>query len=356
MANAIRFSTVSGDTQSLKKGYFYFGVGDVGKGPSSATTFYNGVTPVASGYTIYSYDVTQTSRISYVAPTNDSQFISITNAKSGQNFTGVTQCLNWYATQTDHVAINKDYENIVTSGLTLCVDASYAPSYTTSGVTIYDLAYSGNNGTLTNGPIYNSSNGGTIVYDGVDDYIDNIGSTSSFDFICSTGNFSIGFWFKLNASNTRTFFIGNTLTNTEKGWLICVEYGAAGYGDNCLRFQATGNATNTRLIAGSTNDSTVTGATWMHCFFTSTNGNYIGQWYINGVAATTTTRVGTGNTNQGSYYSGPAARTLNVGRSNYSSTTLPFAGNISSVFIYNRSLSASEVLQNFNAQKSRFGL
>jgi hypothetical protein len=42
MPNAIKYST-TGDTLSLKKGNIFFGVGDVGKGPSSATTYYNGV-------------------------------------------------------------------------------------------------------------------------------------------------------------------------------------------------------------------------------------------------------------------------------------------------------------------------
>ena len=160
MANAIRYST-TGDTQSLKKGNFFFGVGDVGKGPSSATTYYNGSTPVASGYTIYSFDASQTSRISYASPTTDSEFISITNAKSGQNFTGVTQCLNWYATQTDYVAVNKDYESIITSGLTLCLDAGFTPSYQGSGTTWYDISDQVNNGTLVSGSQYN---GGLLPY------------------------------------------------------------------------------------------------------------------------------------------------------------------------------------------------
>jgi len=353
MANSIKYST-TGDTESLKKGNIYFGIGDVGKGPSSATTYYNGVSPASSGYTVYSYNASQTSKLSYNSSTNDAQLITYTNGVSGQNFTGATQCLNWYLDQSNYACVNIDYQGIVTSGLTYCSDAGFTPSYTSSGVTWYDISYSGYNGTLTNGPTYSSSNGGSIVFDGVDDYVDTIGSTSSFDFIGSTGIFSIGFWFKMNATNTRTLFIGNTLSNTEKGWLIGVEYGATGYGNNCIRFQATGNATNTRLIAGSTNDNTINATTWTHCLFTSTNGNYVGQWYINGVASTTTTRVGTGNANQGSYYGGPAARTLNVGRCNHSSTLIPLAGNVASVFIYNRTLSASEVLQNYNAQASRF--
>ena len=353
MPNTIKYST-TGDTQSLKKGNFYFGVGDVPKGPTSSTNYWNGISPPTSGYTIYINKASNGPSM-YVA-NNDSQLIGLTNGFSGQNFTGATQCLNWYLTQSTYACVNIDYESIITSGLTFCFDAGFTPSYSTSGVTWYDISYSGYNGTLTNGPTFSSTNGGSIVFDGVDDYIDNIGGTSAFDFIGSTGVFSIGFWFKMNATNTRTLFIGNTLTNTEKGWLIGVEYGAAGYGNNCIRFQATGNATNTRLIAGSTNDNTIDATTWTHCLFTSSSGNYVGQWYINGVASTTSTRVGAGNANQGSYYGGPAARTLNVGRCNYSSTIIPLAGNVASVFIYNRTLSSTEVLQNFNAQKSRYGL
>ena len=54
MPNSIKYST-TGDTQSLKKGNLFFGVGDVGKGPSSVTQHFNGVTPMGGGYTIYFY-------------------------------------------------------------------------------------------------------------------------------------------------------------------------------------------------------------------------------------------------------------------------------------------------------------
>jgi hypothetical protein len=242
---------------------------------------------------------------------------------------------------------------IITDGLVLYLDAANTRSYPGTGTTWSDLSRGGNNGVLTNGPTFNSANGGSIVFDGVDDYVNSIGTTSTFDYFCSIGTFSIGFWLNPNAINVRAFFIGNTLTNTEKGWFIAVEYGATDYGNNCIRFHAAGNATNTRLIAGSTNDSTVTTG-WKHYFYTVTNGNYIGQWYINGVSSTTTTRVGTGNADQGAYYSGPLARTLNIGRSNYTSTVLPLAGRISNVLVYNRQLSAAEVLQNYNATKGRY--
>ena len=52
MPNAIKYNT-SAETLALKKGNFWIGTGDVGKGPTSSTGFYNGITPPSGGYTIY---------------------------------------------------------------------------------------------------------------------------------------------------------------------------------------------------------------------------------------------------------------------------------------------------------------
>lgn len=249
--------------------------------------------------------------------------------------------------------------NIVTNGLVLNLDAANPRSYPQpyNGTTWQNLvtASSSISGTLTNGPTFNSVNGGSIVFDGVDDYVDGIGTVNDFNFIFSEGTFSVGFWLKKFANNARYAITGNTLTNTEKGWFILVEYGITGFGNNCLRFNVTGNQANYRLIAGSTNDNTL-GTDWTHCTFTCQNPDKIGQWYINGLPVTTTTRVGSGNANQGNYYSGPAPRTLNIGRSNYSSTVIPTNGRISNYTIYNRALSSQEILQNFNATRARFGI
>lgn len=60
---------------------------------------------------------------------------------------------------------------IVTDGLALCLDAANQRSYPKSGTTWSDLAGS-NNGTLTNGPTFDATNGGGIVFDGTDDKVD----------------------------------------------------------------------------------------------------------------------------------------------------------------------------------------
>ena len=60
---------------------------------------------------------------------------------------------------------------IVTDGLVLCLDAADQNSYPGSGNTWYDLSGNGNNGTLVNGVGYNSGNLGSLVFGGVDDYV-----------------------------------------------------------------------------------------------------------------------------------------------------------------------------------------
>ena len=83
--------------------------------------------------------------------------------------------------------------SIVTSGLVLNLDAANMKSYPRSGTTWRDLSGLGNNGTLTNGPTFNSQNGGSIVFDGVDDYASINNTIGNF----GTSDFTINFFFKL---------------------------------------------------------------------------------------------------------------------------------------------------------------
>lgn len=63
------------------------------------------------------------------------------------------------------------YGNIVTQGLVLDLDAAIQGSYPKTGSTWFDISNNGNNGTLTNGPTYSPDNFGSIVFDGVNDYV-----------------------------------------------------------------------------------------------------------------------------------------------------------------------------------------
>jgi hypothetical protein len=60
---------------------------------------------------------------------------------------------------------------IATTGLIMYLDAGVGASYPGSGTAWTDVTYNGNNGALTNGPIYDSADGGSILFDGVDDFV-----------------------------------------------------------------------------------------------------------------------------------------------------------------------------------------
>jgi hypothetical protein len=324
MPNAIKYST-TGDTLSLKKGNIFFGVGDVGKGPSSATTYYNGVTPPSGGYTIYSYNAAQTSKLSFHTAVNDSALITYTNGVSGQNFTTATQCLNWYATQSNYVCVNRDYEGIVTNGLVLNVDAGFTPSYTSSGNTWYDLSYGGYNGDLVNGPTFNSSNGGSIVFDSVDDEVNTTYGPT-------LGDFTIGIWFKDNGtpqygrlvdkSYTNGFWLGRNDT-TPNSW-------GGGIKETSFPYGIFLNLTDGQ---------------WNYLVSIRSGTTHI--LYGNGIANTTSNTVTS---------SALDSTTFSIGAWSGSENSQRFKGNIAVVQVYNRALSGAEVLQNYNAQKSRFGL
>ncbi len=79
MPNAIKYSA-SAQTLALKKGNYWIGTGDVGKGPTSTTDYWNGITPPAGGYTIYLNKASGGPSI-YTAA-NDSQLVSLTNTIS----------------------------------------------------------------------------------------------------------------------------------------------------------------------------------------------------------------------------------------------------------------------------------
>ena len=84
---------------------------------------------------------------------------------------------------------------IVRSGLVLTLDAADRKSYAGSGTAWNDLSGNSINGTLTNGPTFSSVNGGSIVFDGIDDFI-SLGTPSALKF--ASGSFTVDMWFKTN--------------------------------------------------------------------------------------------------------------------------------------------------------------
>jgi hypothetical protein len=214
---------------------------------------------------------------------------------------------------------------LVTNGLVFCVDAADKNSYIGSGTTWTDVSGNAYNGTLTNGPTFNGNNGGVIVFDGVDDYVD-LGTNLSGNF--SSNQVTVCTFSKISSVVSKNtlisfngqfnFFLpGNRLTTTYQ-----------------LYWDSVSSWKN-----GTKSDWTTN--TWYYLCWTISATTL--TFYVNGVsdgtaalstsfAPTSSTRIGFANT--GEYATGTIANTS----------------------VYNRALSASEILQNYNVTKTRFGL
>ena len=321
MSNPIKYSTGT-ESLALKKGNFYIGTGDVGKGPTSSTGYYNGISPPEGGYTIYLNK--ETGGPSIYTASNDAQLISLTNSIAGTSYTTVNECLVYFAGQTDKMVLNRNYEGIVTDGLIFNLDAGFTPSYPKSGTTWYDVGGT-NNGTLTNGPTFSADGGGgSIVFDGVDDYV-----------ICTkiitTIPFTISSWFNISIINRRESHLLTQDIGGNSGRLLFRVLD-----NNKIELFIGGE----RLLA----ISQIVTNTWYHvtCIRHSFG---VGSIYINGVLDVS------GNLNTNSIADTNTVISYFPRVSEFS-----FPGEIAITQIYNRALSADEVLQNYNAQKGRFGL
>ena len=328
MPNSIKYN-VSTETLALKKGNFWIGTGDVGKGPTNVTGYYNGITPPAGGFTIYLNK--ETSGPSIYTVSTEAQLVSLTNTIGAQSFTTSGQCLNWFATQTDKMIFNIDYPAIVTDGLVLNLDAGFTPSYPTTATTWYDVSSGGNNGTLTNGPTYSSNGGGSIVFDGVDDTV-SVPDNAVLDF---TVNLTSEVWINLNLY--KDISIVNAKGNGG-GQITAYNYLFLGSNTSFyFRFSDGITSQNSPFIT----KSNLPENTWGHVVGVLDTTAI--RLYLNGVEiGTATTRTINPNPNNSPLYiSGP---------------TYSLNGKIAISRIYNRALTPQEILQNYNAQKGRFGL
>ncbi len=225
---------------------------------------------------------------------------------------------------------------IITDGLVLVLDAANQKSYPGSGTTWSDLSGNGNNGILINGPTFDSGNLGSIVFDGVNDYVDT-GQKFNFD---QSSQFSAEFWINFISHSDKSVAAagivgkGHYYNNNWSIWL---------YNDHRIFFETTGNPTRQGLVYLSTNSLALN--TWHHYVATYNNG--LKSAYVNGILIGTQSYTGPGNfTNNNNVLIGR--------RPGDSSRSL--RGNISSVKLYNRALSASEVQQNYNATRGRYGI
>ena len=241
------------------------------------------------------------------------------------SFAGIESNINSYYSLWD----------IVQSGLVLNLDAGIISSYPGTGSTWTDISGNSNNGTLTNSPIFGTANGGLITFDGVNDYVDFGNNTTLYNASDSAFTQEFAIRLKSNAATDKTIFRV----------------------DDWSRIWTQISTSQFKFIIGYNNpiDTLIYNGTFAYnqWYIITTVWSKLNtqKIYINGVLVAQRTPsvssytgvTGTvGGANIGRGHSDPYANYLNFDMSIFRH--------------YNKVLTDTEILQNFNATKSRFGL
>lgn len=238
------------------------------------------------------------------------------------------------------MAVHNGYRgpDIVSDGLVLYLDAGSPNSYRTDfGTTWRDISGNNRNGTLTNGPTFDNGNGGSIALDGSNDII-TFGGLDTGDFgLTTTAGATMECWFKwTNQSRDEGVFVfwpNANSNNVDFGWdinpsgQVRVWKIGAGGGDN----------------VGFTSAWSISARSGLWTNYTAVSTSTQVLFYVNGTLLNSGNLTGNIQDNN---------RNLVFG-DHWDFAT---RGNVSIIKVYNRGLTATEVLTNYNAVKSRFGL
>jgi hypothetical protein len=230
--------------------------------------------------------------------------------------------------------------NIVTNGLVLYLDAANSKSYVSGSTTWSDVSGNRNSGSLVNGPTFSSANGGSIVFDGVNDYA----KVNSFN-LSNTNVLSINFWTNFSTTAVGLVFEHSTNQNTNNAFAISL------------------NEWSTGSIAVASHVTTYNVARTSLKLYNDGNWHYVSaiidrstlviadriKIYVDNILDTTTldgyTNVQTTNFSTYDLYIDSRA-----------GTSLFMPQKLAQVSIYNRALTQAEITQNYNATKTRFNL
>jgi hypothetical protein len=245
----------------------------------------------------------------------------------GPGLQTANESLKWFAgIPNDTICVNKDYEPIITDGLVLNVDASFTPSYPKNGNTWFDTSYSGVNSTLVNGITYGPSNGGSIVFDGTNDYA--VTQTN-----INPPNITLEFFYKSLINDSYQYLISNArdCCGTYKGYELRVVTGLP------------------RFSIWNSSESSVIGSSILLNQINHLAATYNGSQsriYQNGaLISTTNSTLGIGN---------PPSYNLAIGGMGLNPAAYNLNGEIYLGRIYNRPLTPSEILQNYQSTFTRF--
>lgn len=244
-------------------------------------------------------------------------------------------------------------QGIITNGIIGWYDAGITASYPGSGTTWFDLAEPAVNGTLTNGPTFSSADGGSIDFDGSNDYV-NFNSTA-YDFE-RTDPWTFSVWYKTTAVGTQTLISKSMINPGYTGWQMGINViSSLAEGNGCLgivfvKDPLISAADSVMRLETSANYST---GNWVNGTITYNGNSAVSGWtiYVNGVSVSTKNR-----SSEAQSITGTTLNNINSQIGARDGANQPYDGNIGSVLIYNRQLSAAEVLYNFNTTRGRFGI
>jgi hypothetical protein len=219
--------------------------------------------------------------------------------------------------------------------MVLNLDAANAKSYPKSGTVWNDLSGNRNNGTLTNGPTFSSDNGGNIAFDGIDDYVNTFSAAG-------LTTFTISFWARTTETRSnpttwqRRAFIGKSNSGDASGdFGITVDGGYLGYW--------SGLGTNDTSYLSSL---LISDNSWRNIVVTNTGSSTV--MYVNGSIITASILISGKQLNSEQFWIG--------GKGGSEAPGSYCVCSIANLLFYAFAISDNQIQQNYNAQKSRFGL
>jgi hypothetical protein len=235
---------------------------------------------------------------------------------------------------------------IVTNGLVLNLDAAKTDSYPGTGTTWRDLSGNSNNGTLTNGPTFSGiGKQASIVFDGVNDFVRCSSLTSLID---PNNGITLNYFVKISNRSKRNILLSNyTYSSPFPG--ITGEIGTSGPWTNGLRWQVASNTSTAKVDIYVSN--VVQNNTIYFITFTFDFASKSCKIYLNGVQQTTSSLSINPNNVTTNWI-----QNVNLDLAADVINSLFYLGNIYTIQVYGKALSQTEITQNFNALRGRYGI
>jgi hypothetical protein len=315
--------TTTNVSSSIRRGNIALGVNAVDYGPSTTTGWTNAVPAPNGGYAIYYLSGTA---LRMRTAADDNTLITVASQLMGTTYTSVSASLGGLASG-GYTAINIIPPNIVTSGSAVSLNSDLIMSYPQSGTAWYDLSGNTNNGTVNNGPVFDSATG-AFTFDGTNDFV---GFSNQTQF--QTPTFTVDGVISPTAGNDGTIVL---FTRESARLNLGIAYG----GSTGAYFFIRGSNYPTAELNGVQQAYTFTNGLFYYvAFIVDIPGNNY-KFYVNG------NQVWSSSIALGTNFQSPT-NTQGVIASRYGGSSNYSKCRISSFNFYNRVLSTPEIQQNY---------